>query len=286
MRVKGMLMRKSSSIESQECIIEKLIVLPDAQFRYFKNHLMDEWDYISDNKLYMYCERIADGVYDYHCLLVMGENDEDGVIVESEGADYARYTSYLPEARTFINSIINEVAEQIVKGEFGFRNGEWSLTWTDVCDYFYIAADGYNGIGSLLAEALSKRPEVKNVIADDEGITIEPEETYGFLRVRDLMQCDLCDIHLVSADEEHELATIVELNNNTLTAEGKAAWADILDAKVESIYTGDYGLQIEVSGCTAERLSEFSFVLAGYCSDKTYDMWVAVSDEDSPMQME
>lgn len=286
MRVKGMLMRKSPSIETQECIIEKLIVLPDEQFRNFKNHLLDEWSFISDNKLYMYCERIADGVYDYHCLLVMGENDEDGVIVESEGADYARYTSYLPEARTFIKSIINDTAEQIVKGEFGFRNGEWSLTWADVCDYFYVAADGYNGIGSLLAETLSVRPEVKNVIADDEGITIEAEETYGFLRVRDLMQCNLCDIHLVSADEEHELATIVELNNNTLTAEGKAEWADVLNAKVESIYTGDYGLQIEVSGCAAERLSEFSFLLAGYCSDKMYDMWVASYDSDGTMQME
>ena len=92
--------------------------------------------------------------------------------------------------------------------------------------------------------------------------------------LKDLIECSLEDIHLVDRDEEHELATIVELNSNTLTEEGKQEWDDVLCARVERIYDGDYGVQIEVSGCDAERVKDFSFMLAGYVSEKDYDRWV------------
>ena len=92
--------------------------------------------------------------------------------------------------------------------------------------------------------------------------------------LKDLIECSLEDVHLVDRDEEHELATIVELNRDTLTEEGKQDWDDVLCARVERIYDGDYGVQIEVSGCEAERVKDFSFMLAGYVSEKDYDRWV------------
>ena len=92
--------------------------------------------------------------------------------------------------------------------------------------------------------------------------------------LKDLIECSLEDVHLVDRDEEHELATIVELNRDTLTEEGKQDWDDVLCARVERIYDGDYGVQIEVSGCDAERVKDFSFMLAGYVSEKDYDRWV------------
>ena len=32
-----------------------------------------------------------------HCILVIGENRTDGILVESEGYGYTRYASYIPE---------------------------------------------------------------------------------------------------------------------------------------------------------------------------------------------
>ena len=95
------------------------------------------------------------------------------------------------------------------------------------------------------------------------------------------MECELEDIHLIDRDEEHELATIVELNKNTLTEEGKNEWGDVLSAKVERIFEGDYGIQVEVSGCDAERIKDFSFMLAGYVSEKDYDRWVNKPSEQN-----
>jgi hypothetical protein len=37
-----------------------------------------------------------------HCLLVTGESREDGILVESEGYDYARYAAHVPHVHTII----------------------------------------------------------------------------------------------------------------------------------------------------------------------------------------
>ena len=35
----------------------------------------------------------------YHCLLVYDKEQGDGLLVESEGYDYARYAQYIPQAK-------------------------------------------------------------------------------------------------------------------------------------------------------------------------------------------
>ena len=59
-----------------------------------------------------------------------------------------------------------------------------------------------------------------------------------------------------------------------------------MSAKVEKIYTGNYGLQVDVSGCDAERLSDFSYALAGYCSEEDYDRWFRDESNAYAMGME
>ena len=98
------------------------------------------------------------------------------------------------------------------------------------------------------------------------------------LTVAGLMASRQEDIHLLDVDEEHDLATIVELYPDTLTEQGRKDWADVLNAKVERIYNGVYGIQADISGCGAERLRDFSYMLAGHCSSKDYDRWVNSDD--------
>ena len=51
--------------------------------------------FITTNKDLM-CE--AGGLY--HCLLVCAQNRRDGILVESEGYDYSRYTAYVADRST------------------------------------------------------------------------------------------------------------------------------------------------------------------------------------------
>ena len=105
------------------------------------------------------------------------------------------------------------------------------------------------------------------------------------MTVLSLMGCNLEDVHLLDADEEHDFATIVELNSNMLTDEGKRDWADVMNGKVERIFEGDIGLVVEVSGCSADRLAEFSYMLAGYCAESDYNRWVSGSSNEPTMEM-
>ena len=78
-------------------------------------------------------------------------------------------------------------------------------------------------------------------------------------------------------------ATIVELNEHTLTNAGKEAWADVLDAEVVKVYNGYYGLQMELEKVKPRRLEEFSSMLAGYCPVSDYEKWVT-QEGDAPSQ--
>ena len=89
------------------------------------------------------------------------------------------------------------------------------------------------------------------------------------------------DVHLTHKYEEIELSTIVELDDNTLTQRGKEHWEDVMNAKINRIFVGGYGLQIECEDVEPERLAEFSHVLAGYCDADLYDAWINEGNDES-----
>lgn len=100
----------------------------------------------------------------------------------------------------------------------------------------------------------------------------------GAPRLRELLSARWEDVHLMHDEIENDPSTIVELSSGTLTEAGKQAWGDVLAARVLRIYTGFYGLQMELSGVKAGRLDEFSAMLAGYCPCDDYARWVTQED--------
>ncbi len=107
----------------------------------------------------------------------------------------------------------------------------------------------------------------------DEGQTMEA-------CLKDLLCARWENLHLVHDEIDYGLPhTIVELDGTTLTAAGKEAWADVLDAKVVRVFRGYSGLQMELSGVKAGRLEAFSAMLAGYCNVEDYENWVNELEE-------
>ena len=145
-----------------------------------------------------------------------------------------------------------------------------------------ISWDSY--IGQNLIDRLIDNGSVRNFSQTDDGISFEIiadeiEERQKPFTVRDLMRANLEDIHLLDTDVEHDLATIVELNEHTLTEEGVTAWSDVLNARVKRVYAGYYGTQVDVEGCDPNRLEAFSKMLAGECTLDEMDRWVNPSDD-------
>lgn len=87
--------RKDTEIEISPCIVEKAVELPSELFEHFSENLLNDYDFILENIDCMYQDK--DGMN--HCLLVLGEDQDDGILVESEGSAYARYSAFVPNAR-------------------------------------------------------------------------------------------------------------------------------------------------------------------------------------------
>lgn len=271
--------RKDPVMEVDDFEVIAVEILPHSVFTGFQRNMLNDYDFIVPfaDDMHVDSNDIA------HAMLVLDEEGEDGILINSEGSYYGRYTSYLPKAKKLIRDEIQEVAQAIIKGRFGDNgNGSWVVGFDDIKEHFDLTVTPNNGIGTLLLEELENQEEVGEIIATEDCFEITqyldqvPEDAdvgEKFMTVLSLMGCNLEDVHLVDKDEEHELATIVELNSKMLTEEGKREWADVLNAKVERIYEGSYGLQVEVSGCPTNRLCDFSFALAGYVSPECFNKW-------------
>lgn len=90
--------RKETEIYDSPCVVKKVIELSPADFDKFKRDLNVQHSFIEENMDLMRVDR--DNIW--HCLLVMGKGCEDGVLVESEGFGYARYTAHVPGAVALI----------------------------------------------------------------------------------------------------------------------------------------------------------------------------------------
>lgn len=278
MNFKARFERKENTPDVSEADIVGVTELSREQYSRFYGQMLNDYDFIAD-----YANETYDDGERKHCLLVLCEGDDDGILICSEGSAYARYSSYLPKARKILEDEIRCVADRMIKSRFGDTGkGSWVIGFDDIKEHFDLTVSPTNGIGEMLLGELEAQEEVGAVIATEDCFEISeylqnaPEDASAsekILTVFSLMGCNLEDVHLLDADEEHEVATIVELNRNTLTDEGKRDWSDVLAAKVERIYDGAYGTQIEVSGCPAHRLRDFSFALAGYCSEEQWSKW-------------
>lgn len=115
LKLHAFLNRKPSSLLPPPCQVEAVVELDAVSFENLLQRPMDDQPQITAHKSLMRCE---EGVE--HCVLFLGEGSQDGVLVNSEGYDWARYAAFIPGARMIANSHLEQgisLAELI-----GFRN--------------------------------------------------------------------------------------------------------------------------------------------------------------------
>lgn len=219
-------------------------------------------------------------------LLVTGEGHGDGVVVDFFGRAYEGIPAFVPDAREQLESHIRQLADYCVReGVDNTEDGKWPVSYEELSYHFdSTTITSCNGMGRLLYKELQQKEEINELIMTEDCIEMTYHMEYcpncqqggikGAMSLFSLMGCNLYDVHLCGSDEDHELVTVAELNQDTLTEDGRREWSDVLSAKVTSIYEGALGVQIGLTGCATDRLRDFSFMLAGHCSEKDYDRWV------------
>lgn len=81
----------SGAKAKREVVIEKTINLTPAEFAAFCDDLLEEKDFIKENRDLMKVDE--NGVW--HCIKVTARGSKVSVLVDCEGYDYARYTAVI-----------------------------------------------------------------------------------------------------------------------------------------------------------------------------------------------
>lgn len=284
----------------RDFVIEKNVTIPAEQFERMLCRPLTDQKFLTENAGLMW----QDSMDVYHCLLVIGEGRSDGLLVESEGYNYARYASYVPEATALrypsLAKMNRELAAAvdfiIADGTNQTSEGNWVLSFAELEEKTSLCVTEKTFLQEMLGDMLCSRPEVADLTIGDDCFDVvyyldfcpnclkgQAAEAPAGQTLRDLLKTPMENVHLLHKDVEIEPATIVELSADTLNDAGKQDWADVLDARVCQVYEGFYGHQIDLEGVKPSRLRAFSMMLAGYCSEENYEKWVA-QPEETPSQ--
>ena len=88
---------KQTGCEADPCAVDKVIELPSPRFRQFSHALLDDYDFIAENK-----NAIRHDDDSRHCLLILDAEGKDGFLVDPQGYNYARYSAFVPNARSLL----------------------------------------------------------------------------------------------------------------------------------------------------------------------------------------
>lgn len=108
---------KPTKLMGEACIIERMLELSREDYLYFRSHLLEDQEFIKEH---VDCMQV-DEEGKWHCLLVLGEGMEDGILVESEGYSYARYGAHLPGARSLWNLHSNQAIKTQYENAVAFN---------------------------------------------------------------------------------------------------------------------------------------------------------------------
>ena len=88
---------KQTGCEADPCAVDKVIELPSPRFRLFSRALLADYDFIAENKNAVRHDDDA-----RHCLLILDAEGKDGFLADPQGHNYARYSAFVPNARSLL----------------------------------------------------------------------------------------------------------------------------------------------------------------------------------------
>lgn len=162
MELRMNLIHKPENLDLPTCVVEDVVVLSDKQFDALLFAPLKRWAFIAERTRTMW----DDGEI-YHCLLALSAGRQDGVLIEAEGYDYVRNGAYVTGARMLLEAELAHAADLIVRdGLENAQEGDSGFSLSRLRQETGLAVTESNGIGAMLLDALSHRPEVAAVVLE------------------------------------------------------------------------------------------------------------------------
>ena len=266
MKIRANMGRQYAPILPQEQQVDKVIELPNALFASFVDQPLNHYEFIRDNE-------VEPHQYDGfgHCLLVLGEERSDGVLVQCGEDGYADYAAYVAGARDIVQAMLNRVADFIIRqGTERTASGDWYVYCEELEARFGVTIREGNGLDSMMRETLERRPEVAQVEMSLEHIetTFRPEFCAGLrgsgleekpdIRLKDLLPLLTLDGWTSICHEEETDKTVQPEDLQRLTASGREDHAALLNARVSEIVPTSEGTKVMLTDVAPEELERFN----------------------------
>ena len=278
---------KRDSYDTYEVSVEKVITLCSDEFSKLKNFTLDDNRYIAryHKQMCIDSENVA------HCLLFVDNKSGDGILVDSEGAKYARKSQFIPNARALIENneltgaerriherlkeITADIAEKTRCGESRFEPEE---VLTKI-----ITDDLRSNIMQAVIEMLRERDDIQSAEMIGQSVKAEAKPTHSLKLYCPLVvineDCDeiSCEFAVGCADEINEF--IQEFSLPEEERRGLMAYYDKETSVCEKVYSafpsvGEVNGELmgifdcQISGeLTDSELEELRGYLKGQASD-------------------
>ncbi len=166
---KALFERKIKSFNTRNCVIDHIEIMDENEYCEFSNNLLKYRDFITSRKDVMY----KDSAGQFHVILVLDKDNGDGIIVDSQGADYPRYVALMSNIKPYIEQQISLTAEQLIREAIKeSADVNWDITFDEI--------EAFHGLivkKGMLLDALKKREEISWVEMKNEcfDMTLYPE---------------------------------------------------------------------------------------------------------------
>ncbi len=175
--VNAVFMGKEPRHEPKECIVEKSIPVSHSEFEEINSNLIERNYYIEQFKELMCCSDDK-----YHCILIYDKDGGDGLLVESEGFNYARYSQYIPHTKDIIEAHEQTTAMSELKNHIGRCVDEWLDSDASQKDMCISEAELFNDdsikciLSRCVSEAVQNRPDIVSCTIGNGYIEAERKE--------------------------------------------------------------------------------------------------------------
>ena len=102
MKINAIMERKAPKIQTDSYSVDDVIVLSEEEYSSLYNDLLEDREYFEKRK--------DAGEY----LLVLGEGKRNGILVNTEGYSYARYSALVPFARQLVDEHIKKLTDYAI----------------------------------------------------------------------------------------------------------------------------------------------------------------------------
>jgi hypothetical protein len=164
LKINAIFQRKLAALEAKPCVIEAVNVMSNKEYEEFTSALLMDKSFIEDRKENMF----TDSSGQVHCILAMNDESGDGILIDSNGYDYARYVSFLPNIKPYISQQISRAADLIIEdARYNTSNGSWNIDFEEITKQYGIIVKENNGLENLLLLELESRTETAEISAEE-----------------------------------------------------------------------------------------------------------------------